>query len=159
MRPEKVPLLSPRKLEDFSALEFVEYVKSMRKIPESKTRSKLVEGINISNEKKLIVKIEKSRLQITLEEILALVQEFSVDKQVLIEKFQKRKLKIVGEDGNELDEYKRKPKLAPKRKTSTKRKKGNALNSSNGEPDSRPNQLVEPGPTPNLQEESGASST
>lgn len=151
MRPENVPLLSPRKLEEFSALEFLEYVKSMRKIPESKTRSKLVEGINISNDKKLIVKIDKKRISIKLSEIMQLAQEFEVKLEILIEKFQKRKILILGEDENELVEYRNVPK---QRKSSGKRKKRNDVDSNGESTDSSKDKLFKFGSSPNLQEES-----
>lgn len=150
MRPDKVPLLSPRKLEEFSALEFLEYVKSMRKIPESKTRSKLVEGINISNDKKLIVKIDKKRVSIKLSEIMQLVSEFGVNLEILIQKFQKRKILILGEDDVELDEYRAKPK----QRKASKRKKRNDVDSNGESADSSKDKLFKFGSSPNLQEES-----
>lgn len=150
MRPENVPLLSPRSLEEFTALEYLEYVKSMRKIPESKTSSKLVSGINISNDKKLIVRIDKKRVDIKLSEILELAKEFSVDKQILIEKFQKRKILILGEDSVELDEFRAKPK----QRKASKRKKRNDVDSDGESADSSKDKLFQFGSSANLQEES-----
>jgi hypothetical protein len=148
MKYENIPLLSPLGINDYSALEYLEYVKSMRKIPESKTRSKAVEGINISSGKKLILKIAKEKESVSLEEIELLVKEFGVSKEALIERLVKRKIKILDGEGNE--QFKPEPKQRKPRKA----KEGNAGNPAPRKRKSKStNQLVEPGPSTDVQTE------
>ncbi len=91
MKPDKVPLLSPKAIKNFSASEFVAYVKSLRKLTESKTTSKSVEGINICTGKKLIIRISRKSKIFTEAEIDALSAEFNVDKQSILNSLFKRK--------------------------------------------------------------------
>lgn len=94
MRYYKVPLLSPKPIHMYSSLEYIEYIKSMRKRSESKTLSKIVEGINISNAKRLMIKITREDKVFTETEIDSLVIEFKLEKIALLEALMKRKIEV-----------------------------------------------------------------
>lgn len=144
MKYSKIPLLSPKSIHMFSSLEYIEYIKSLRKKSESKTLSKNVEGINISNSKRLIIKITREHKLFTEEEIDLLVAEFSLEKRILLEALMKRKVEVQDATGFRINSPVPKVRKArdAKHKPATRRKKKD------------PHQQLEPGHDPVLPEES-----
>lgn len=122
MRPKEIPLLSPKPFAEYTALEFLEYVKSIRLVSTSESLSKHVEGIHISNKKRLITKVPKTKESFTDLEIEALCGEFKVDKETLVQNLLKKKIKVLDANGQERTKAKgnAKPRKAAKRKAKGK---------------------------------------
>ncbi len=124
MRQKEIPLLSPKPFDQFTALEFVDYIKSIRLVSTSKTLSKSIEGVFISNGKRLITKVTKTKTEFTDAEIDALCAEFKVEKETLITNLMKKKLVVLDEHGQPRAKAKRdaKPRKTSKRKAKGKDK-------------------------------------
>lgn len=144
MRYSKIPLLSPKAIHLHSAQSFINYLKTLKQRPESKTLSKVVEGINISNAKRLMIKVSRENKIFTEEEIDLLINEFKLEKASLLEALMKRKIEVKDVHGAVINPKPTKFRKArnAKHKPATRRKKKDS------------HKQFEPGPDSELPKES-----
>lgn len=150
---DKIPLLAPKEFDEYSPEEFREYIKSIRRENQAESASKYVDGISISNSKKLIIRVTKKDPFSQLE-LDQLALEYKLDKAFLEESFLKRKIPFLDSEGNLVL---KKPKERKKKDDPTKprRKKGNASDSSSSiGQEANQNQLQQPLDPSILHEES-----
>jgi len=106
------PLLSPKPFAEYKPQEYLDYIKTLRIVPENKARSKTVTGVYIYNDKKFMTSVE-DRTAFTDQEINLLANEFKIEKDKLIKNLIAKKLVVLDANGNTIQKPKRDAKHEP----------------------------------------------